>query len=126
MVVVPVILLWSIYFLIRGKAKNIDKNKWFTGAFVSLMSSIIAIPLIYYFYTNAFGIESLIVDILILLVALTIGQLLGIYVYKHGKGINAKVSFSLMIVVFAVFIVFTFVTPRLPIFMDGPTGSYGL
>lgn len=126
MVVLPIILWWSLYYGIYGKKNDIDKDRWFTAAFVSLVCSIITIPLIFYLYTSAFGIESLIVDILILLVAITLGQLLGFHVFLYGKGFNAKIAFLLMIVILIIFIIFTFKTPHLPIFMDGNTRSYGI
>lgn len=126
MVVLPIILWWSVYYAVKGKENGVDKDKWFTAALISLLCATITIPLIFYLYTSALGIESLVVDILILLAAVTFGQLIGFHVYTYGKGINAKIAFFLMIVILAVFIVFTFATPHLPIFMDGQAGGYGI
>jgi len=126
MVVLPTILWWTIYYIAMAKKKGIDKNKWFTAALSSLVVSIITIPFIFYFYTNAFGIESLVVDIMILLIAVTLGQLAGFHIFVFGKGINAKISIALIIAILIIFIVFTFSTPHLPIFLDKSTGSYGI
>jgi peptidoglycan/LPS O-acetylase OafA/YrhL len=125
MVVLPIILWWSFSYIVKAKETDIDKDRWFTGALSSLGCAIITIPLLYYFYTNAFGIESLIIDILLLFVAITFGQLLGLHIYSNSKGIDAKIAFFLIIAVLSIFILFTFVTPQLPIFMDGQTGNYG-
>ena len=69
MVLLPVILWWGLYYIFKGRAHGIDKNKWGTGALVSLVASLFCIPLLFYFYTEAFGVELLWVDILLLLIA---------------------------------------------------------
>lgn len=126
MVLLPIILWWSIFFFAREKHYAIDKNKWFTGALASLLTAIITIPLIYYFYTEAFGVELLWADILILLLSVTLGQLLGLHIYRNGTGINANFVISVFIVLILIFMLFTFFPPHIPIFRDGPTGGYGV
>lgn len=126
MVLLPVILWWAVYYIINGRRYDIDKNKWFTGALVSLVTSIMAIPLLYYFYTGAFGVEILAVDISILLLAILFGQLLGLHFYKFSKGIDAYLSIAIMIVIIFIFIAFTIYPPHLPIFRDSMTGKYGI
>lgn len=64
-----------------------------------MISAIIAIPMLFYFYSQAFGIESLVIDILILLISLAIGQILGLHYYRHGKGIEYHFAIVLMIVI---------------------------
>ena len=65
MVVLPVFIWWFIFYLFRKK--DLFVNAWFTSALIAMISAIIAIPMLFYFYSQAFGIESLIIDILILL-----------------------------------------------------------
>ncbi|MEG1492560.1 MAG: DUF6512 family protein, partial [Oscillospiraceae bacterium] len=52
LLLLPLILWWSLYYLFRGKKYGIDKNRWFGGALIALLSSLFAIPLLYYFYTG--------------------------------------------------------------------------
>lgn len=126
MVVLPVILWWTIYYFAAGEINNIDKNKWFTGALVALLIALITIPLLFYFYTTAFGVELLPVDILILFLALLFGQLAGLHFYKYSEGINSITSISILILIVSIFILFTFYPPHLPLFKDSPTGKYGI
>lgn len=126
MVLLPVILWWTIYYLVTGKRNNIDKNRWFTGALISLITALIAIPLLFYFYTEAFGVEVLAVDIIILFLALLFGQLLGLHLYNHSKGISVYISIGIFIALILLFIVFTFCPPHLPLFKDSITGQYGI
>ena len=111
MVVLPVFIWWFIFYLFRKK--DLFVNAWFTSALIAM---IIAIPMLFYFYSQAFGIESLIIDILILLASLAIGQILGLHYYRHGKGIEYHFAIFLMIVIIILFAFFTINPPAFPIF----------
>lgn len=114
MVVLPIFIWWSIFYLFRKK--DLFVNAWFTSALIAMISAIIAIPMLFYFYSQAFGIESLIIDILILLASLAIGQILGLHYYRHGKGIEYHFAIFLMIVIIILFAFFTINPPAFPIF----------
>ncbi|NMC56369.1 MAG: hypothetical protein GYA50_04010 [Eubacteriaceae bacterium] len=126
MIVLPVFLFWVIYYIAKGKKYSIDKNKWFTSALVSLITALIAMPMIFYFYTEAFGVEFLVVDIIILFLVLMFGQLLGLHFYKHSKGIKWQAAVFAMILIIIVFMIFTYYPPHIPLFLDTPSGTYGI
>ena len=126
MVLLPIILWWSLYYCFKGKKYNISKNKWFQGGLVSLLTSLTAIPLLFYFYTEAFGVELLWVDISILLISIILGQLLGLHFYKYWKGINYIFVIAILVLIILIFVVFTFYPPHIPMFYDTSTGSYGI
>ncbi len=126
MVLLPVILWWVLYYIVNGKKYCIDKNAWMTGGLVSLVVSLLAMPMIYYFYTGAFGVEILIVDMLILLVAVFLGQMAGLHFYRYSKGIDSTIVILLFVIIVLIFVAFTFNPPHFPIFMDGSTGTYGI
>ncbi|MFQ6837020.1 MAG: DUF6512 family protein [Thomasclavelia spiroformis] len=114
MVVLPIFIWWSIFYLFRKK--DLFVNAWFTSALIAMISAIIVIPMLFYFYSQAFGIESLVIDILILLISLAIGQILGLHYYRHGKGIEYHFAIVLMIVIIILFAFFTINPPAFPIF----------
>ena len=114
MVVLQIFIWWFIFYLFRKK--DLFVNAWFTSAIIAMISAIIAIPMLFYFYSQAFGIESLVIDILILLVSLAIGQILGLHYYRHGKGIEYHFAIVLMIVIIILFAFFTINPPAFPIF----------
>lgn len=126
MVLLPVICWWSFYYIIKGKEHNIDKNKWFTSALIALVTAIITIPMLFYFYTEAFGVEILAVDIFILFLAVLFGQLLAFHFYKYSKGINLYISICIFLLLIIVYAIFTFNPPHLPLFIDGMSGQYGI
>lgn len=126
MVLLPVICWWSFYYIIKSKKYNIDKNKWFTSALVAVLTALITIPLLYYFYTEAFGVEILAVDISILFFAVLFGQLLALHFYKYSKGINSYIPICIFILLILVFMICTFYPPHIPSFRDSTTGQYGI
>lgn len=125
MVVFPMIAWWCLY-MFSDKADGINAAKWFAGASAALITATIAIPICYYFYTQAFGIELLAVDIFILFFALFLGQCIGLHFYKYSKCISAATSITIIVFVALLFIIFTFYPPHLPIFMDTKNGTYGI
>jgi hypothetical protein len=123
--VLPLVLWWSIYYVCNGDKYKINKDKWFWACVISLVCSILTIPTVAYTYRSAFGIESVVFDIFILLFALAMGQIIGIHVYRYGKGFSFKISLTIIVLIVILFIVFTFWPPHIPIFQDGNTGEYG-
>lgn len=125
MIPLPVIGWWTLYYIAKGITYGMDKDIWFTSALIALVTSLITVPLLYYFYTQAFGIKLLWVDILILLLAIAFGQSLALYCYREGVNIPAVWSMVAFSVLILVFILFTFVPPKIPLFLDHTNGQYG-
>ncbi len=126
MVVWPTILWWTVYYRIQGERQGILKDTWLCGALAALLVSMAAIPMLYYFYTSAFGVEILWVDILILFLAISAGQLWGLHVYRYGKGCDPATVLVIFGIVTLLFMFFTFFPPHFPLFLDAPSGSYGI
>ncbi|MCX8182710.1 MAG: DUF6512 family protein [Candidatus Methanomethyliaceae archaeon] len=87
----------------------------------------ISIVALFYTYRSFFE-ESLVIDILIFILAVIIGQLTSyrIMIYKEPSNIWKGVSITSLIVLGMLFILFTFYAPHLPIFQDPISGSYGI
>ncbi|MDO4534328.1 MAG: DUF6512 family protein [Clostridium perfringens] len=122
----PMVLWWSVYFIVRGKELGIDSNRWFTAGLVSLIVSMIGIVFLYYFYTGAFGKKSVVVDIVILLIALFVGQTLSFHIYKHFEGIHIYTVSFIVAIIFFVLALCTFKPPHIPLFQENKTGVYGI
>ena len=122
--ILPIFLWWSLYYLFRKY--NLNTNKWFTASLLSMLTSIISIPMLYYFYTQAFGVQSVVADVLILLVAVGIGQLLGLHYYEYGKGTDYRIALGLIVFIIILFAFLTIFTPKLPLFQDSIDRSYGI
>lgn len=122
----PVILWWVLYDRFRGAQEQLCREPWYAGALFALLGSLLTMPLIYYFYTEAFGTELLWVDILILLLSLLAGQIGGLHMYRRSSGINPSLVLLIFGAVVLIFVLFTFWPPRIPWFQDPLTGGYGI
>jgi hypothetical protein len=88
----------------------------------------IAIAVIFYSYTAIIGKEILIVDILIFVVAVALGQLTSykMLTIKRLPLWSDKVGLALVIVLANAFGVFTFYPLHLSVFRDAVSGGYGI
>ncbi|HPE95307.1 MAG TPA: DUF6512 family protein [Bacillota bacterium] len=120
----PLFAGWGIFYLFRRD--DIDANSYFTAMLLSALVSSLLVPVLYYFYTGAFGGESMVVDILLLLIALTAGQTLGRHYYLHKKGLEPWQSLVLFVLFIVLIALLTAFPPKLPLFADIQTGQYGM
>jgi len=107
--------------------------KKLTGNFIIDKSSGIyampvAIVVLFYAYTTATGREILIVDMLIFVIAVAVGQVVSYKILtKHRlPAWLEKLELALLMVLAIDFGVFTFSPPELPIFGDHSMGIYGI
>ena len=111
------------YRFLRGRVNN-----FLTGKAVAVYIIPIITGLVFYGYTAIIGEEILIVDILIFLVAIVVGQLTSYMIItsvKLPKYTNV-VSPIFIILLALILILFTLYPPQLPIFLDANTGTYGI
>jgi hypothetical protein len=111
------------YPFFRGLANNFIIAK---AAGIYIMP--IAIVVLFYSYTAIIGGDILIVDILIFVVAVALGQLTSYKLLTMGQLPPWLDTVGLvMVILLAVAMgVFTFHPPHLPIFKDAVTGAYGI
>jgi hypothetical protein len=120
----PMCLFAVIEYLFPGmRTKNFLPAK---AAAVYVIPTITGLA--FYGYTAAIGHEILIVDILIFLISVIIGQLISYRIMTAGQMSSGTIKAAgLFILLLAgIFIVATFYPPHWPIFMDHNTGSYGI
>ena len=106
--------------------KSIGNFLFAKGVGIYLMLTIIAV--LFYSYTAILGESVFAMDILIFIVAVVIGQLASykLLVSKKFPKTWGKIFLIALILLAALFVIFTFYPPHLPIFMDPITGGYGL
>lgn len=126
LMVAPIIIWWIFYYLVHQEKHLLDRRKWMTGVVAALVSSTALMPMVYYFYTQAFGIEAVVIDIIILLICLAFGQLLGLHIYKYSNGMPVWLSIVIIAFIIMGVVVATFYTPHIAIFRDRISGQYGI
>lgn len=116
LILTPLLLWWILYYVFNHKKYNINKDRWFNATFFAIITGIILVPALYYLYIGALGIESLVIDVLILFFSILFAQLVGYHFYKHLKGINYLAPIILLIIIVTIFMIFTVSPPDFPIF----------
>jgi len=103
-------------------------NNFFIAKAIGIYVMPVVIAAIFYAYTAIFDEEILIVDILIFLVAVVLGQLASykILTLKQWPRWMGGVGMVMVILLAAAFGVFTFYPPELGIFRDAVSGGYGI
>jgi hypothetical protein len=111
------------YPFLKGSAKNFIIAK---AAGIYVMPA--AIVVLFYSYTAVIGGDILIVDILIFVVAVALGQLTSYRLLTMGRlpPWLDKLGIAMVVLLAAAMGVFTFYPPHLPIFRDSLTGAYGI
>lgn len=121
--------IWpAIFYALVEYRVVLDRVKGFWMAkLVSICMIPVVIVVLFYLYTGIVGHHVLFVDIFIFFVAIAIGQYLS-YRLIVGELFEDRLNnlgiIGLVFVV-AVFAVWTFIPPELPVFLDPTTGGYG-
>ncbi len=123
MVPFPLYMWWGIYYFFNRHFLDLDI--WITAAFVSMISSCFFMIVLFYFYTGAFGVQYLYVDIMLLFVALLIGHAFALLCFKAKLSLGV-IALPLVIGTSLLFVLFTLIPPRLPVFRDSIDGQYGM
>ena len=118
-------LVWMIadWFLAGSEARN----RFFPARAAALPPALLAIPLLFYFFEGAFGVESLAADIGIFLIAAVGYQWLALRLEQRllSSKRNQIIGIAAITAILLLFAALTFLPPHLPIFQDPPTGTYG-
>lgn len=99
----------SGFFLIKAKA---------------ILLGVLSVIVLYYTYTGIIGKNYMIPDVLIFYISVLISTLYFVKKYKKNESKNLA-GILIFILVWIVFIVFTFKTPHINLFLD-PRGFYGI
>lgn len=95
---------------------------------VGITTGILLIPVLFYTYNGAFGKSPDFINIAFFFVAAAVSYLLETRLYKNGSVVCKRpwILVVLLIVIAALFVIFTFLPPKIPLFADPLTGTYGI
>jgi len=102
-------------------------NNFMLAKTVSLYTMPVLIILLFYAYLWIIGHDVLLLDILIFVVAIGIGQMVSFRVLtsKSGSKLNGR-AWTLLLILTLAFLLFTFSPPHMVLFKDPITGGYGI
>jgi uncharacterized membrane protein len=122
-------LVWFLLVFLFFRAKG---ELSASGLLLAVAAALFICPLIIvaFFYTmeGAFGIESLLVDSILFFLGIIAGQFAAVHVYRYAEPnrLWLFLAAGFILLFMAALISFTFWQPHLPLFLDKPTGTYGL
>ncbi|MCJ7788818.1 MAG: DUF6512 family protein [Candidatus Atribacteria bacterium] len=110
------------YFLIGKKVKN-----FFIAKLAGVFALEIVIVVIFYIYTSILGKDLLAMDIGSYVAGAIVCQIIAMQIFIKTKQSNQGNAFAIagIVAIALIFMLFTYITPRIPIFKDKNTGEYG-
>lgn len=124
----PTLVWFLLVFLFFRIKSELSASRLLMAAAAALFVCSLIIVTFFYTMEGAFGIESLLVDASIFFLGIIVGQFAAVHVYRYAepKRFWLYVAAFSILLFMALLIFFTFWQPRLPLFLDKPTGTYGL
>jgi hypothetical protein len=102
-------------------------RSFFPAKAIGIFLMPLTIVSLFYLY-RAFSEESLVMDILIFIVAVVMGQSVSykLMTWNETSRIYTNISIIALTILAVLFVIFTFYPPQLPIFQDPISGGYGI
>lgn len=92
-----------------------------------ILSGLLTIPVLFYTYNGAIGKSPDWLNITIFFISAAVSFLIEAHLFNREKECRyEKIAFSVICLMGVLFVLFTFKTPKLPVFRDPLTGVYGL
>lgn len=122
------LLFWPLFFfsLFQYRFFKEQANFWCVKL-AGVLLGLVLIPVLFYTYNGIFGKSPDWVNIVIFYVAAAAVFLLEWWLFKQ-EILDRKrpwLAFAALCLIGILFVVFTFVPPQIPLFLDPTTGSYG-
>lgn len=116
-----------IFALFQSRFFREFKNFWYVKL-VGVFTGLVLIPMLFYTYNGAIDKSPDLFNIAIFFISAAAAFVLETRLFKKNT-LHCKspwLVFALICLIGVLFVVFTFVTPRIPLFQDPLTGTYGI
>ena len=119
----PCVLFAAVEYFTWGRNAEAFWCVKLTGS----LSGLVLIPVVYYTYTGILGVNADWFNITLFFLAAGFAFYLEAKLFGRGCACRLPegVALGVLLLIAAVFTVFTFLPPRIPFFQDPATGSYG-
>jgi hypothetical protein len=102
-----------------------QKNFWCVKL-VGIVSALLLIPIIFYSYNGIFGKSPDFLNIAIFFISAAIAFIIETKRFKKQKCKAGRLAFIILCLIGVLFFIFTFYPPKIPLFVDPVTNSYGI
>ena len=116
-----------LFALLQSKFMEREYEQFWCVKLKGILLGLVLIPVFYYTYTGALGVSADWVNIANYIFTTIIVYLLETRMLQKGKRciVQPETALIVLCAIALVFTVFTFATPKIPIFKDPVTGTYG-
>jgi len=116
-----------LFAIIESKFFEQEYEQFWCVKLKGILLGLLLIPVFYYTYTGALGMSADWVNIAIYVVTVTIVFLVETRMFQKDAQciLRPETAIIVLCIIALVFAVFTFATPKIPIFKDPVTGTYG-
>ena len=117
-----------LFAFIEAKYIGEEYDNFWCAKLVGILVGVGLIPVIYYTYTGIFGVNADWFNIIIFFITAAISYMVETRIMESGRCsfIQPNLAKFILIIISAVFIVFTFFPPKIPLFEDPITAIYGI
>ena len=105
-----------------------DVEKFWCIKLIGTVTGLVRIPVLFYTYNGVFGKSPDFINIIIFFISAAATFLTESYLFKKNSIScrHPRIAFVALCFIGILFVLFTFKTPQIPIFMDPLTGTYGI
>ena len=116
-----------IFSLIEYRVWGQEVEGFWCVKLKGMLLALVLIPALYYTYTGALGVSADWFNVTILFITAAAVYYMETKHFRENRHCPLKgwVSFALILAIGMLFVWFTFSTPRIPLFQDPVTGTYG-
>jgi hypothetical protein len=104
-----------------------DFSNFWCIKLIGILAGLILIPILFYTITGIFGKTPDFINIAIFFIAAATAFIIETYLFKNYHCCKSPyIAFLIICFIGFLFIIFTFLTPHIPLFQDPVTNSYGI
>lgn len=120
---VPALIFAIIEYFIVGR----EYPNFWSAKLIGIVVGLLSIPILYYTFVGAFGMSPDWVNVLIFYIATALSFVVEtIMILRNRPNFSIKLSIVIFVIIGLCFIIFTFLPPPIPLFVDPTTGLKGI
>ena len=117
-----------LYALIEYRLIGKKYDNFWNSKLAGTLTGLLLIPIIYYTYTGILGVNADWFNIIIFFIAAAVSYFIETLLLNSNISFckSSVMAFSILCIIALLFVIFTFIQPKIPMFQDMSTGKFGI